>query len=181
MFRRALPPAALMMLTGCGLMPSLPPASGTKMNASTVTPDTHRWQMRLPTTTGNQLDLDFTMPKFDYNRGLDPDGRILMRYTDRTNFFGQRDIIYAYVRLVMESGEVIEKPQAMLSRVKGFEGDPTAFRMDERFRQALTQDNPLHIEFAFFGADRHGYLTWDSNDGKNYLFDLDTFPVPHVR
>ena len=176
--RRILTPAILVLLTGCGAHPSLTPSMATRSNAMTVQPDTHRWQMRMPTATGNRLDLDFTMPKFDVQRGLDPDGRVLLKYTDVTGFFGTRDTIYAYMRIVMESGEVIEKQQARMSRMKGFEGDPVAFRLDERFLQALTNDNPLSVEFAFFGADRYGALQWDSNDGKNYLFDLDTFPIP---
>ena len=176
--RRVLTPAVLVLLTGCGALPSLTPSTAAVPTARSVQPDTHRWQMRMPTATGNRLDLDFTMPKFDVQRGLDPDGRVLLKYTDQTGFFGTRDTIYAYVRIVMESGEVIEKQQVRMARVKGYEGDPVAFRLDERFRQALTNDNPLSVEFAFFGTDRYGSLHWDSNDGKNYLFDLDTFPIP---
>ena len=179
MFRRVLIPAALALMTGCGMIPTRGAASTPNLAARTVTPLTHRWQMRMLTATGNQLDLDFTMPNFDVKQGLDPDGRIRLLYTDRTGYFGQRDTLYAYIRLVMESGEVIEKRQAPLTRMRPLEGEPTAFRLDERFRQALVQDNPLHIEFAFFGSDRYGGLTWDSNDGKNYTFDLDTFPIPH--
>ena len=181
MLRRILTATALILVAGCGSSPVATRADSS-VTARSVELDTHRWQRYEATKTGNRLFLDLTLANFDAKRGLNPDGKILMNYTDRTGFFGTRDTIYAYYKLVSEAGQVIEVQQARLARQLQEPGEPAVFKLTDNFRFDNKTDSALTIEFAFFGTDRHGSMTWDSNDGKNYLFELDTsFPVPRPQ
>lgn len=93
---------------------------------------------------------------------------IHLRYEDKVGYFAGRSTLNVWCRISARDGSSWEINNFALGRIPGHYDASTQFAGTKTIRLGDGAEEPHAIEVAVSSSDRYGYLTWDSDDGRNY-------------